>query len=338
MAAQFSHNFTSSKKHRSLFHLPWVPNIYIIYLISSIFPPLLHQLTPFVSPNLQILHQLSPWEEIFPFLFHHFTPLVKLTPYFYTSLISFCSLIFSPTYPNSYTKPPLLHQYIFMGRAIPTSFYFLSSNYLNSYANLNLLAAQLLHKVIPKQQITPSPLHLFSPIGNPVLTSFYPSQQITHSLLNQFIELGRPSLTPTFPLWKNYILALTIIYPSHLTTHSLLHKFTTPESPIPTPMYTLWTNRGIHSYLTSFYFSLNYTLTKTRLKPHAAQLHPPSYNISELLEAQCIYILTSLNKSPLAHNFHPLESPILTSLFSEQLNPSLSNSSSLLDKPTLTPI
>ena len=42
-----------------------------------------------------------------------------------------------------------------MGRAIPTSFYFLSSNYLNSYTNIHFLAAQVLDQVTPKEQITP---------------------------------------------------------------------------------------------------------------------------------------------------------------------------------------
>ena len=80
---------------------------------------------------------------------------MKLPHYFYTSLIVFSSPNFSPTYPNSCAKPPLLLQFMFMGRAIPTSFYFLSSNYLNSYTNIHLLAAQVLDQVTPKEKITP---------------------------------------------------------------------------------------------------------------------------------------------------------------------------------------
>ena len=67
-----------------------------------------------------------------------------------------------------------------MGRAIATSFHFLSSNYLNSYTNIHLLAAQVLHKVIPKEQIILSLLYHFSPLGKPILTAVYPSQHNTH--------------------------------------------------------------------------------------------------------------------------------------------------------------
>ena len=139
---------------------------------------------------------------------------------------------------------------------------------------------------------------------------------------------------------KKLPLTLTLFYPSHLNNHSLLHQFSTPESPIPTPMYTLWTNRSHHSYLTPFYFSQNYTLTHTRFYPQVSQKTPPLLQ-NFGIHGSPMYIHFNPSEQvthSILQYFHPLDSPILTSLSSEELNPSLLNSSSLLDKPTLTPI
>ena len=179
LGAQFSHNFISLKKHRSnFFTYLGCPMLRTFVSSHQIFSPLLHQLAPFFSPKFQILHQISTLEQIFPFLFHHFTPLMKLSHYFYTSLIVFSSPNFTQTYPNPYTKSPLLLQFVFMGRAILTSFYFLSSNFSALTPIYFSWQPKCYTKLSPRNKFFPHSYIILAPLANQFLHQLNPLKKL----------------------------------------------------------------------------------------------------------------------------------------------------------------
>ena len=84
-----------------------------------------------------------------------------------------------------------------------------------SYTILSPFPAQLLHHFTPSEQITPSLLQDFTPLGSPILTSFYPLWTIYPLTFTPFYPpppLGSPSLTSLNPLRTNYPLTLTPFY------------------------------------------------------------------------------------------------------------------------------
>ena len=166
-----------------------------------------------------------------------------------------------------------------------------------------------------------------------LLHHFSTSEQIIPSLLNHFTPLGTPTLTSFYPLWTNYPLTNTAFYPlagqllHHFTPSEkitfytilpplaaqLLHHFIPSEqvtphlytilpfgSPTLTSFYTLWTN---------------YHLT---LKPIYPPWQPNSYIILQPLKKKLsphFYTILTPLAAQLLHHFTPLGSPTPTSIY-----------------------
>ena len=103
--------------------------------------------------------------------------------------------------PSGQINPSLLQHFTPLGSPTLTSFYPLWTNYTltltpfyppwqpNSYIILP-----------PLNKLTPSLLHHFTPLGSPILTSFYPLWTNSPSLLHHFTPLGSPTLASFYPL------------------------------------------------------------------------------------------------------------------------------------------
>ena len=330
LTAQLLHLFTPFWTNYRLtltpFYPPWQPNSYIILKPLNKLPPrsytilptlasqLLNHFTPLdklpphsytILPppprNSSILTSFYPLWKNYPSLLQHFIPLEAqllhlFTPFWtnYTNLPSYITSPLNKLPPHSYTNLlPLA--------ASPTllSFYPLWTNYPLTLTPINPPWQPNSYIISPPEQITPSLLHQFTPLGSQpnsfiilppldklpphsytnlpslvdqLLPKFITSGKITLSLLHYFPSpLGSPTLTPFYPLWTNYPLTLTPFYPL--------------GSPTLTSFYPLWRNYPL--ILTPFY-------------------HPwlPNYYIILPPSEQIIVSLL--------HHFTPLGSPTLT--------------------------
>ena len=122
---------------------------------------LLHLFTPLGSPTLTSFYPL--WT-IYPLTLTSFYPPPSLA----------AQLLHHFTTSEQFTPSLLLH-FTPLGSWILSSFYAPLDNLPpQSYTFLPPLAAQLLHHFNYSEQITPSLLHHFTPLGSPTLISFYP--------------------------------------------------------------------------------------------------------------------------------------------------------------------
>ena len=138
---------------------PWQPTLTSIYPLWTNYPLTLTPLYP-------------PWQTN---SYINLPPLNKLPPHSYTILPPLAAQLLHEFTPSEQITPSLLHHFTPLGSPTLTSFYPLWTNYPltltpfyhpwqpNSYIILP-----------PSGQITPSLLHLFTPLGSPTLTSIYP--------------------------------------------------------------------------------------------------------------------------------------------------------------------
>ena len=181
LTAQLLHHFTALNKlppHSYIIIPPWQPNSYIILPPLNNLPPSL----------LQQFNPPSPWQ---PNSYIILSPLYKLPLHSYTILTHpspLAAQLWSHFTHSEQITHSLLHQF---PPWQPNSNSYIILSPLNklppqSDTILNPLVDQLLHRFTPSEQITPSTLHHFTPLGSPTQT-----------------------LTSFYPLWTNYPLSLT---------------------------------------------------------------------------------------------------------------------------------
>ena len=197
------------------------------------------------------------------------------------------------------------------------------------------MAAQLLHRFAPSEQITPSLLNRFTPLGSPTLTSFFQLWTNYPSLLHHFTPPWQANSYFILPPLKKYPLNLTPFWrpwqPNNYNILTPMNKKPPHSYPISPPLET-----QLCYHFTPFaapllpHFISSEQITPLILAtlnppwqpscyiflPPLSKLTPHSYTIFSPWQPNSYIVLPLWTMYPsFLHHFTPLGSPTLTSFY-----------------------